>query len=155
MNSEQHQIKFACFSLGTNLFCVDIMRIKEILPLQKLSSIPSSSRYLDGVINLRGTVVPVMNLKKRFGMTVDDTASDCNLIVVRLARQKLLALAVDEVQEVITVPVEKIMPVPEIEDGAGSECILGVCLSTDNFYVILGVDALLAPAEVENLIDHA
>lgn len=155
MLTEQQEIQFACFSLGTNLFCVDIMRIKEILPSQKLNSIPTPARYLDGVINLRGRVIPVMNLKKRFGMTSSDLATHGNLIIVRLALQKLLALAVDEVHEVITVPVDKIMPVPEIEDAIGADCILGVCLSTDNFYVILGIDALLAPAEVASLIDHA
>lgn len=154
MSNVQQEIQFACFSLGTCLFCIDIMRIREILPAQKLSSIPTPSRYLDGVINLRGRVIPVMNLKKRFGMP-NGEENQGNLIIVKLTGQKLLALAVDEVHEVISVPAEKIRPVPEIEDAAGADCILGVALSAENFYIILGIDALLAPAEVERLIDHA
>jgi len=154
MSNEQQEIQFACFSLGTCLFCIDIMRIREILPSQKLSSIPTPSRYLEGVINLRGRVIPVMNLKKRFGMPAADYDNRGNLIIVKLAGQKLLALAVDEVHEVISVPVDRIRPVPEIEDAPGADCILGVALAEENFYVILGIDALLASAEVESLIDH-
>lgn len=155
MSNVHQEIQFACFSIGNCLFCIDIMRIREILPAQKLSSIPTPSRYLEGVINLRGRVIPVMNLKKRFGMAPDAKDNHGNLIIVKLTGQKLLALAVDEVHEVINVPAEKIKPVPEIEDAAGADCILGVALSEKNFYVILGIDALLAPAEVERLIDHA
>jgi purine-binding chemotaxis protein CheW len=151
MSQEIKEIKFACFSLGTCLFCVDIMRIKEILPFQRLDSIPAPSWYLNGAINHRGRVIPVMNLKKRFGMLSIDSDSFESIIIVRLPQRQLLALAVDEIHEVITVPVEKIVPVPEIENSAGADCILGVAVSADSFHIILGIDALLAPVELESL----
>jgi len=150
MTSTLMDIQFACFSLDNNLFCIDLMRIKEILPAQVIISLPTPSRFLDGVINLRGSVIPVMNLKKRFGIPVVDSVTIGNMIVVKLADQ-LLALAVDEVHEVITVPVEKIKAIPDIEEGLGSECILGVCLYAENVYIVLGIDELISPAEPDDV----
>src|ERR1035437_7816644 len=78
------QIQLACFSLGDKLFAVDIMRIREILVPQKLSPLPCASDLLEGVINLRGSVVPVMNMRKRFGMPVVEDAPVGKLLIVSL-----------------------------------------------------------------------
>lgn len=135
-------IQLACFSVGDKLFAVDIMRIREILVPQKLSPLPCASDLLEGVINLRGSVVPVMNMRKRFGMPVVDEAPAGKLLIVSLVRQ-LLALAVDDVQEVITVPVTEIKPPIQTASGVGMEFLLGVCLSNNRVFMILDVDALL------------
>jgi purine-binding chemotaxis protein CheW len=152
MANSLNEIQFACFSLDNILFCVDLMRIKEIIPAQVIITLPTPTRYLDGVINLRGSVIPVMNLKKRFGIPGVDNAAIGNLIVVKLANQ-LLALSVDEVHEVITVPIDKIKAVPDIEEGLGAECILGVCLHADNVYIVLGIDMLISSAESDVIFD--
>lgn len=142
MGKELLEIQLACFSLGENLFAVDIMRIKEIIQLQKLSSLPAPSRFLEGVINLRGAVIPVMNLRKRFGMPLAAESRPSKLLLVSLARQAL-ALAVDDVLEVITIPVEQIKPPPEVDAMAGGDCLLGVCLSEERVFMILDIDSLL------------
>jgi len=128
------------------------MRIKEIMPAQTIITLPTPSRFLDGVINLRDSVVPVMNLKKRFGISGALNSTIGNLIVVKLVNQ-LLALSVDEVHEVITVPIDKIKAVPDIEDGLGAECILGVCLHSDNVYIVLGIDMLISSIESDAMCD--
>ena len=135
-------IELACINIGNIQFAVDIMRIREILVPQKLSPLPSASNLLDGVINLRGTVIPVMNMRKRFGMPAEDEVSTGKLLVVSLARQ-LLALAVDNVMEVISVPVSDIKPPIQNVSGVGMELILGVCLSQDRVFMILDIDSLL------------
>lgn len=135
-------IQLACFSLGGKLFAVDIMRIREILVPQNLSPMPSVSDLLEGVINLRGSVIPVMNLRKRFGMPVVDDASVGKLLIVSLARQSL-ALVVDDVMEVISVPVSDIKPPIQAAPGVGMEFILGVCLSNNRVFMILDIDSLL------------
>jgi purine-binding chemotaxis protein CheW len=136
------QIQLACFSLGDKLFAVDIMRIREILVPQKLSPLPSASDLLEGVINLRGSVIPVMNLRKRFGMPVVDDASVGKMLIVSLAGQSL-ALVVDDVMEVISMPVADIKPPIQVAPGVGMEFILGVCLSNSCVYMILDIDSLL------------
>lgn len=145
MSKDLREIQLACFSLGDNFFAVDIMRIKEIIQLQKLSTLPTPSRFLEGVINLRGTIIPVMNLRKRFGMPQVAESRSSKLLLVSLARQ-VLALAVDEVLEVITIPVDQIKPPPEADAMSGGDCLLGVCLSEERVFMILDIDSLLPAA---------
>lgn len=135
-------IQLACFSLGDKLFAVDIMRISEILIPQKLSPLPCASDILEGVINLRGSVIPVMNLRHRLGMPFDSDAPVGKLLIVSLVKQ-LLALVVDDVMEVISLPVTEIKPPLQIPSGAGTEFILGVCLSNNRVFMILDIDSLL------------
>jgi len=135
-------IQLACFSLGDRLFAVDIMRIREILVPQKLSPLPCSSDLLEGVIDLRGSVIPVMNLRKRFGMPVVEDAHAGKLLIVSLVEQSL-ALVVDEVIEVISVPVEDLKPPVQMAPGAGMDFLLGVCLYNHCVFMILDIDTLL------------
>lgn len=146
MENEIQDIQLACFSLGDNIFAVDIMRIKEIILPQKLSSMPRASNILEGVINLRGTVIPVMDMRKLFGMSALPEGKTGKLLIVSLARQ-ILALAVDNVMEVITVPVKEIKPPVEAAEQIGMEHLLGVCLSDNSVVMILDIDSLLGHSE--------
>jgi purine-binding chemotaxis protein CheW len=151
MGSENSEIQLACFSLGENLFAVDIMRIREIVLPQKLSILPGASQILEGVINLRGAVIPVMNMRRRFGMPDEDLCTTGKLLVVSLARQTL-ALAVDTVMEVITVPAKEIKPPLDAVDYVGIEHLLGVCLSGERVFMILDIDSLLGQLEKKDIV---
>ncbi|MBK5275479.1 MAG: chemotaxis protein CheW [Desulfuromonadales bacterium] len=142
MDRDNRYIQLACFNLGETLFAVDIMRIREIILPQKLSALPGTSQLLEGVINLRGAVIPVMDMRKRFGISAAPDYRTGKLLIVSLARQKL-ALAVDNVMEVITVPAVDIKPPRDIIAGFGLEHLLGVCLSDDRVFMILDIDSLL------------
>ena len=146
MDSVLQDIQLACFSLGDSLFAVDIMRIREIILPQRLSTLPGSSTLFEGVINLRGAVIPVMDMRKRFGMAAAPDDISGKLLIVALARQPI-ALAVDNVMEVITVPAREIKPALEHTEGVGMEYLLGVCLSDDRVFMILDVDSLLGTRE--------
>jgi len=142
MDRSLGEIQLACFNLGDKLFAVDIMRIKEILLPQKMSPLPKASDLLDGVINLRGNVIPVMNMRKRFQMPAPDGDKPGKLVIVSLARQ-LLGLLVDDVMEVITVLSGEIKPPIQMVIGVGMEFLLGVCLSEGRVFMILDIDSLL------------
>ena len=146
MESVVQNIQLACFNLGDSLFAVDIMRIREIVLPQQRSPLPGSSHLFEGVINLRGVVIPVMDLRKRFGMpaAMDDVPG--KLLIVSLARQTL-ALAVDNVLEVITVAAGDIKPALDNSEAVGMEYLLGVCLSDERVFMILDIDSLLGPPE--------
>ncbi|OGT98579.1 MAG: hypothetical protein A2X80_07680 [Geobacteraceae bacterium GWB2_52_12] len=154
MNRKQQDIQLACFSLGDNLFAVDIMRIKEIIQPLKLSSLPVPSRTLEGVINLRGSVIPVMNLRKRFRMPAIADDKPSKFLIVALAR-RVLALIVDDVLEVITIPAGEIKAPPEVNEPEGLECLLGVCLSGERVFMILDIDSLLDPSELRAAVRQA
>ncbi|KAA0895249.1 chemotaxis protein CheW [Oryzomonas rubra] len=149
MKTDLQNIELACFSLGNRLFAVDIMRIKEIILPQKLSGLPRESDLLEGVINLRGELIPVMDMRNRFGMPKADERERVpgRLLIVSLQGQ-MLALAVDNVQEVITVPAGEIKPAPDITEGIGMEYVLGMCLSHEQMFMILDIDSLLAPSDI-------
>lgn len=142
MDEATTHIQLACFNLEDKWFAVDIMRIREIIFPQQLSPLPSSSPLLEGVISLRGAVIPVMNLRKRFGMPLAGDASAGKLLIVTLVRQ-ILALVVDDVMEVISVPAIDIKPPIQKISGVGMEFILGVCLSDSRVIMILDIDSLL------------
>ncbi len=150
MNRELTELQLTCFNLGDNIFAVDIMRIREIVLPQKLFSLPRASQHLEGVINLRGAVIPVMDLRKRFGMPPLAGGKSGKLLIVSLVRQ-MVALAVDDVMEVITVPAREIKPPPDIAGGVGAEYLLGVCLSADRVFMLLDIDALLGPADYREI----
>ncbi len=142
MEEANTNIQLACFSLGDKLFAVDIMRIREILVPQNLAPLPCASDLLEGVINLRGVVIPVMNMRTRLGMVVVAGASSGKLLIVSLVCQ-LLALMVDDVMEVISVPIADIKPPIQAVSGIGMEFVLGVCLFNNRVFMILNIDTLL------------
>lgn len=147
MEGDLNDIQLACFSLGEKLFAVDIMRIREIILPQKLSGLPRASDLLDGVINLRGNVIPVMNMRKRFSMPAEESVKTGKLLIVSLAKQ-MLALMVDDVMEVITVSARDIKPPILMSSDVGMEFLVGVCLSNERVFMILNVDSLLGSSDL-------
>ena len=141
-------LQLACFRLGPKLFAIDIMRVREILVPQHLSGFPRASDLMDGVLNLRGSVIPVMNMRKRFGMPPEQSVKVGRLMIVSLSGQ-LLALQVDEVMEVIEIPVQEIKPPIQLVSGIGMEFVLGVCIYDECVFMILDIDSLLTPADLQ------
>ena len=142
-------VQLASFRLGNNLFVVDIMRIREVLLPQPLCGMPRVSQVLEGMINLRGVVIPVVNLRSRFGM--EPRFGGTGKLMIVSVGGRLVALAVDDVDEVLNVPVRDIVPPPDMADGVGGEYLVGVCLCDSSLYLILDIDALFTPAERREL----
>lgn len=154
MNSDIKDIQVACFRLQDDLYAVDIMRIKEIIRPQKLTPLPQAPAFIEGIINLRGAVIPVIDLRKRFDMPTRELTGATRLLIVRMATQTL-GLVVDDVTEVITVPVKDIKPPPVVSDAAIVNHLLGVCLSGDDMVMLLDIDRLLTKSEISVLGDFA
>lgn len=150
MNSEIKEIQVACFCLKDDLYAVDIMRIREIIRPQKLTPLPQAPPFVDGIINLRGAVIPVVDLRKRFAMEPRASSAATRLLIVRLSAQTL-GLVVDDVTEVITVPVKDIKPPPAVSEKGVGNNLLGVCLSGENMVMLLDIDRLLTITEVSAL----
>ncbi len=150
MSGEITEIQVACFKLMDDLYAVDIMRINEIIRPQKLTVLPKAPAFIEGVINLRGTVIPVVDLRKRFDMPPRPSSASTRLLIIRVAGQSL-GLVVDDVTEVITVPVKDIKPPPTVADGMAVYYLLGVCLAGDVLVMLLDIDKLLTTHEVRAL----
>jgi len=148
METDIREIQVACFRLGEDIYAIDIMRIKEIIRPQKLAVLPKAPVFMEGVLNLRGAVIPVVDLRKRFDMPVREIDRDRRLLIVALAG-RTLGIAVDEVTEVITVPVANIKPPPQVSQGVGAEYLVGVCLVQDDLVMLLDPDRLLTWSEAD------
>jgi purine-binding chemotaxis protein CheW len=150
MVSDISEIQVACFRLGEDIYAVDIMRIKEIIRPQKLTTLPKAPSFVEGVLNLRGAVIPVIDLRKRFDMPAREIDQSRRLLIVSVGRHAL-GIVVDEVTEVITVPVADIKPPPQVARGGSSEYLVGVCLGHDSLIMLLNPDRLLTGRETAEL----
>jgi len=150
MENDIREIQVACFRLGEAVYAVDIMRIREIIRPQKLAALPKAPVFMEGVLSLRGEVIPVVDLRKRFDMPGREIDRNRRLLILALAG-RTLGIVVDEVTEVITVPVANIKPPPQVSHGVGAEYLVGVCLVQDDLVMLLDPDRLLTGSEAEEL----
>lgn len=130
------------FSLGTEEFGVDIMRVQEIIRIPPITRVPKAPSYVEGVINLRGNVIPVVSLRSRFGMErVDDT--ELSRIVVLQVQGKVFGVRVDAVTEVLRLDSEAIEPPPQVTMGMDSQFIRGVGKIGERLLILLDLTHIM------------
>lgn len=130
------------FSLGTEEFGVDIMRVQEIIRIPPITRVPKAPNYVEGVINLRGNVIPVVNLRVRFGMPTGEE-TDLSRIVVLQVNGKVFGVRVDGVTEVLRLESESIEPPPPVALGMDSNFIRGVGKIGERLLILLNLDQLM------------
>ena len=126
----RQEIQLACFRVGAELYALDIMRIKEIIRPQRLTPVPKAPPFVEGVIDLRGSVIPVIDLHKRFDRPAPPPDRKTRVIICAVTG-KIIGLLVDDVVEVHTYRRQEIFPAPQFLKGKGSEFFLGVCHRRD------------------------
>jgi len=126
-------LQLVSFNLGQEEYAVDIIKVQEINRMVTITSIPNAPHYVDGVINLRGKVIPVVNLRKKFGFSAKGTDSHSRIMVVDVGRT--YGLLVDSVSEVLRLSADTVEPPPVVtsEDGT-SDYIRGVGKLQDRRY---------------------
>jgi len=144
------ELRLACFSLEGQNYAVDIMKIRQIIRPAKIRPLPQAPDFLEGVINLRGAVIPVMDLRKRFKMKTD-TTREPRIIIVSVERQ-VVGVVVDDVSEVISISQEQVQPPPKLS-GIPGKFLAGACQWKDGILLILNLDELLTSAEKESLAE--
>lgn len=142
----QH-IKVAVFTIGNLEFALDIMQIKEIIKPIKITVIPKAPRFIEGVINLRGGIIPIVDLRKRFGVKAAGAESAKERVIVTRLSRKVIGLIVDSVTDVISLDKKNISPPPEIVKGISSQFIKGVGKLDDRLILLIDLDTILTVAE--------
>ena len=150
MKKELLEIQVACLTMGDGLYAVDIMRIREIIRLPKLAPLPHALPFVEGVINLRGSVIPVVDLRKRFGLPPVENLESARLLILSIGGQPL-GLMVDDVTEMITIPLRDLKPPPRGVRVVGGEYMVGICLVHEVPVMLLNIDALLSFQEKAEL----
>jgi purine-binding chemotaxis protein CheW len=139
------------FKLGDEAFGVDILQVKEIEKMeQAVTRVPKSPKFVEGVINLRGEIVPIIDLRKRFGLSVRPIASDTRVIIVEI-NENLVGMIVDQVAEVIRVNMADVLPAPDITKTVDSYFLNGVAKFNDQLIVLLNLERTLSNDETREL----
>lgn len=142
--------KFLTFQLGSETYGLQILKVQEIIGIMPITRVPRTPDYLRGVINLRGKVIPVIELRRRFGMPgVDDTERTC-IIVVQVETDDLpivMGILVDEVSEVIDVSESSLEAPPTFGRGTNSSYILAMGKLEERVVILLDLDRVLTAKE--------
>lgn len=134
------------FALATEYYAVDIFVVESILRMQPITEVPFTAPYVEGVTNLRGTVLPVLDLRKRFDLVVGDITGDTRIIVVELNDERV-GLVVDRVTEVLQLPHEAIEPPSPMVMTVDSAFITGVAKVDERLVILIDLQTVLSIEE--------
>jgi purine-binding chemotaxis protein CheW len=140
------------FVIGNELFGVDILSVQEIIRDTTITAIPDAPDFLEGVINLRGRIVPVIDLRKRLKLVGPDQLITDPWIVILTVEDRITGFVVDRVTKILNVPMESIKPPPDIVvAGLKSQYIQGVCKLDQRLLILLNFSRILLPEEIKKL----
>ena len=154
MSDSKSMLQLVTFKLGREIYGIDIMDVKEIVKIQDIRSIPGAPEYVVGILNLRGSIIPVIDLHKRFNFQKQDLNEDEKLlsgIVIINIDAMLVGIIIDKVEKVENVETEEIQPPPQLFSGIGSEFIQGVVKRNDRYMIILDARRLFSKSELKQL----
>ena len=134
------------FDLADEGYGVDISAVREIIRLQEITQVPRTPEFVEGVINLRGKVIPVIDLRKRFGLTVEAESQDNRIVVVDIGEQHI-GVIVDAVKEVLRIPTDSVEPPASVITTADSDYLLGIAKLDSQLIILLDLRMVLSEDE--------
>jgi purine-binding chemotaxis protein CheW len=143
-------LQLVTFSIGDEEFGVDILKVQEIIRTMEITKVPRAPMFVEGVINLRGKVIPIIDLRKRFGLETKSHDKNTRIIVIEI-NNMIVGFVVDSVSEVLRIPASTVEPPPPVVAGLESEYISGVGKLEDRLLILLDLNRLLSREEKDVL----
>jgi purine-binding chemotaxis protein CheW len=143
--------QYLTFQLGEEVFALDVSHVREILEFTTVTKVPKTPEYMRGVINLRGSVVPVLDMRLKFGMSMTEKTVNTCIIVVEVSfegENTIIGALVDSVQEVFELEPDQIEPAPKIGTQLKTEFIKGMGKKDDCFIIMLDIDKVFSSEEL-------
>lgn len=140
------EIKLIIFKLGREEYGMDILRVQEIKRMMGITRVPSTPAFIKGVINLRGSVLPVIDLRTRLGLAENDLTEAARIIVV-LVNDGIVGFIVDEVVEVTTINTQDVEAAQTLSSGLSADFISGIAKADTRLYIMLNPDAIVNIAQ--------
>lgn len=134
-------LQLVSFQLGQEVFAIDILGVQEIIRLAEITHVPNAPHFVEGVVNLRGKVIPIIHLRARFGLPATEPTKETRIVVVEVAHV-ILGFIVDSVEEVLRLPEECIEPLPPTGRGGADECHRGVGRMNGRLMMLLDLELL-------------
>lgn len=156
-NQKSHSNSYLSFKIGSELFAAHVSQVINILELTKITKVPRAPEYMLGVINLRGSVLPVIDTRIKFGITLSDYTTHTCIIVMEINIEGdsiHVGALVDSVQEVLEVEQKFILPAPNIGSKYKSEFIKGMMNINNTFIMLLDIDKVFSSDELIMLKDN-
>ncbi len=152
--NEDRKIQIVTFQLGEELYGIDIMTVEGIVRMEETRPIPNAPVYVDGIFNLRGEIIPIISLHKRFQLRKSVLSEEDELlsgfIIIKISGMKL-GIIIDKVSRVVTVDLNKMQQPPQMLSGIGAEYIQGVYNRDEGYLIILNIERLFDPQELQKL----
>jgi purine-binding chemotaxis protein CheW len=139
-------LQLVTFNLGSEEYAVDILKVQEINRMTEIAKVPNSPPYVEGVINLRGRVIPVVNLRDRFGMGAKESDSQSRIIIMDI-QGLTIGIVVDAVSEVLRIPSHIVEETPVIATDISTKFIKGIAKLEDRLIILIDMDRLIEKAE--------
>lgn len=143
-------VQFIVFKLASEEYCVDIQQVREIIKVVDITRVPKAPDFIEGVINLRGQITPVLDLRKRLDLPESERGEDTRIIVIEIGKN-IVGMVVDSVMEVCRLPEKSIDPTPTISAEVGAEFIKGVGKLEDRLLILLDLGRVLSKEEEKQL----
>ncbi|HPI38074.1 MAG TPA: chemotaxis protein CheW [Ignavibacteriaceae bacterium] len=141
-------LQLVSFKIGDEEFGIDILRVQEINKMTQITKVPNAPFFVEGVINLRGRVIPIIELRKRLGIEKKEYDKNTRIIVVEIS-SKTIGFIVDAVSEVLRIPVNITEQPPELVTGLDTKYITSVAKLEDRLLILLDLDKLLTVEQTE------
>lgn len=138
--------KYLSFALGNEQYSVPVLKVREIIKIMDITAVPQVPEYVKGVINLRGKVIPVVDLRLKFGFAAQDYSERTCIIVVEVvlaAGARMMGIIVDHVSEVLNVAAEEIEPTPEFGEEIETDYMRGIAKVRGQVKILLDLDSVL------------
>jgi purine-binding chemotaxis protein CheW len=146
--------KYLTFALGNEEYGLEILKVREIIGFMDITAVPQMPPYIKGVINLRGQVIPVIDLRAKFSMASAEVTEETCIIVVEITQQSRkfnTGIVVDHVSEVLDIAGDDIEEAPQFGTDVNTDFILGMGKVSDRVKILLDIDKVLAAIDVQTL----
>lgn len=147
-------IQLVTFQLGSEKYGLDIMEVKEIVDFEEIRSIPNAPVYVEGIYNLRGDIIPIISLHRRFNLQRPENTDEDSLLIITIGGMEL-GIIIDRVLRVIAIESDEIQPPPQMLSGIGAEYIQGVVNQDEGYLIILDSLRLFDPDELRQIGQYA
>ena len=149
-SSEGELLQLVSFEVGDEEYAVPILSVQEINRMMQITRVPQSPAFVEGVINLRGKIIPVVDLRKRFGLTELENSDDVRIIVVEVAN-RVIGFTVDRVNEVLRINSNIVEPPPSMVCGIDTDYVQGVGKLDDRLLILLHLEKLFSATEIAEI----